>query len=52
MGRICSPFIVLECSGSCGFSRLYPEPTEEQSGEINELIACPECGSPIRRVLF
>ncbi|WP_317065648.1 hypothetical protein [Methanoculleus caldifontis] len=52
MGRICSPFVVLECSRECGFSRLYNEPTEEQEREIADTKACPACGAPVRRRLF
>ncbi|WP_164913684.1 hypothetical protein [Methanoculleus taiwanensis] len=52
MGRICSLFIVLECSESCGFSRIYNQPTEEQMREIDELQSCPRCGAAIRRVAF
>ncbi|MCE5337449.1 MAG: hypothetical protein LLF90_02025 [Methanomicrobiaceae archaeon] len=52
MGRICSPFVVIECSRQCGFSRIYNEPTEEQSREITDMKVCPACGAPIRRKLF
>ncbi|MDD5418941.1 MAG: hypothetical protein PHV57_03740 [Methanomicrobiaceae archaeon] len=52
MGKICSPFIVLECARACGFSRVYNRPTEEQQKEITELTACPLCGGPIRRIVF
>ncbi len=52
MGRICSPFVVLECNRSCGFSRIYNQPNEQQIQEIAELEECPRCGAPIRRVAF
>jgi uncharacterized protein YbbK (DUF523 family) len=52
MGRICSLFIVLECSRSCGFSRIYNQPTEEQMREIEELTTCPECGADVCRAAF
>ncbi|MBT0733274.1 hypothetical protein KH990_07825 [Methanoculleus bourgensis] len=52
LGRICSPFIVLECSRECGFSRIYNEPTEEQSREIAGMKVCPACGAPVRRRFF
>jgi len=52
MGRICSPFIVLECSRECGFTRIYNEPTEEQEKEIADMKTCPDCGAPIWRRFF
>ncbi|KAF5085043.1 hypothetical protein [Methanoculleus horonobensis] len=52
MGRICSPFVVIECSRQCGFSRLYNEPTEEQEREISDTKTCPGCGASVRRRLF
>lgn len=52
MGRICSPFVVLECSRGCGFSRIYNEPTKEQEREIADTKVCPICGAPVRRKLF
>ncbi|MDD2474019.1 MULTISPECIES: hypothetical protein [unclassified Methanoculleus] len=52
MGRICSPFIVIECSRQCGFTRIYNEPTEEQNREIDDLKTCPVCGAPVRRRSF
>jgi NAD-dependent SIR2 family protein deacetylase len=52
VGKICRPFIVLECSRECGFSRLYNEPTEEQEKEIADTKACPACGAPVRRRIF
>ena len=52
MGRISSPSVVLACSRECGSSRIYNEPTEEQSREITGLNICPACGAPVRRKLF
>jgi len=52
MGRICSPFIVLECSRECGFSRIYNEPTEEQIRDITAMTTCPDCCAPVRRRSF
>ena len=52
MGRICSPFIAVECSMSCGFTRLYNQPDEEQQKEIMNLERCPDCGAPVRRITF
>lgn len=52
MGRICSPFVVLECSRQCGFTRIYNEPAGEQSEEIDGMKTCPACGAPVRRRTF
>jgi hypothetical protein len=52
VGRICSPFVVIECSRQCGFSRMYNEPNEEQSREIADTQTCPACGAPVRRRFF
>ena len=52
MGRICSPFIVIECSRQCGFSWIYNEPTEKQEREISDMKSCPACGAPVQRRLF
>ncbi|MHC1626195.1 MAG: hypothetical protein ACXQTG_05890 [Methanoculleaceae archaeon] len=52
MGKICRPFMVVECESGCGYSRIYNDPKREEVDRIGEQGFCPKCGSRLVKKVF